>query len=132
MRSISPPAGDNGFLRSTHLRWSCYVTRRLQQACYGRTPEIIGAMPRNPRKSRETTQFTCGEVAQRIADYEKAGVIRGYQAILNEGQAFDLDTVTAVIEVKVTPQREGGVRSHRGTHQQIPRSALRVSDERHA
>ena len=47
------------------------------------------------------------EVAQRITEYEKRGVIRGYQAILNEDR-LDLDKVTAVIEVKVTPQREGG------------------------
>ncbi len=47
------------------------------------------------------------EVSRRIAEYEKKGVIRGYQAILNEDQ-LDLDKVTAVIEVKVTPQREGG------------------------
>jgi DNA-binding Lrp family transcriptional regulator len=47
------------------------------------------------------------EVNARIADYEKRGVIRGYQAILNEDQ-LDPDKVTAVIEVKVTPQREGG------------------------
>jgi len=47
------------------------------------------------------------EVKKRIAEYEKNGVIRGYQAILNEDQ-LDLDKVTAVIEVKVTPQREGG------------------------
>jgi len=46
-------------------------------------------------------------VNARIAAYEKQGVIRGYQAILNEDK-LDLDTVTAVIEVKVTPQREGG------------------------
>jgi DNA-binding Lrp family transcriptional regulator len=48
-----------------------------------------------------------GEVTQRIRDYEKSGVIRGYQAILNEDR-LDLDKVTAVIEVKVAPQREGG------------------------
>ena len=47
------------------------------------------------------------DVRQRIDEYEKRGVIRGYQAILNEDQ-LDLDKVTAVIEVKVTPQREGG------------------------
>jgi DNA-binding Lrp family transcriptional regulator len=47
------------------------------------------------------------EVRARIAEYEKLGVIRGYQAILNEDQ-LELDKVTAVIEVKVTPQREGG------------------------
>jgi DNA-binding Lrp family transcriptional regulator len=47
------------------------------------------------------------EIDRRIGDYEKSGVIRGYQAILNEDQ-LNLDRVTAVIEVKVTPQREGG------------------------
>lgn len=47
------------------------------------------------------------EVTARIADYEKRGVIRGYQAILNEDE-LELEKVTAVIEVKVTPQREGG------------------------
>ncbi len=47
------------------------------------------------------------DVAARIRDYEKRGVIRGYQAILNEDE-LDLEKVTAVIEVKVTPQREGG------------------------
>jgi DNA-binding Lrp family transcriptional regulator len=50
------------------------------------------------------------EVNQRIADYEKRGVIRGYQALLNEDQ-LGLDQVTAVIEVKVTPEREGGFNS---------------------
>jgi len=47
------------------------------------------------------------EVSRRIAEYERAGVIRGYQTILNEDR-LDLAKVTAVIEVKVTPQREGG------------------------
>src|SRR3974377_1951457 len=61
------------------------------------TPENIGRMLNVPP----------AEGRQRIADYEKQGVIRGYQAILNEDR-LDLDKVTAVIEVKVTPQREGG------------------------
>ena len=47
------------------------------------------------------------EVGRRVTEYEQSGVIRGYQAILNEDR-LDLDKVTAVIEVKVTPQREGG------------------------
>ena len=47
------------------------------------------------------------EISRRIAEYEKTGVIRGYQAVLNEDK-LELDKVTAVIEVKVTPQREGG------------------------
>jgi DNA-binding Lrp family transcriptional regulator len=51
--------------------------------------------------------ITTAEVSARIQEYEKRGVIRGYQAILNEDE-LGLDNVTAVIEVKVTPQREGG------------------------
>jgi DNA-binding Lrp family transcriptional regulator len=47
------------------------------------------------------------QIRQRIADYEEKGVIRGYQAILNE-DSLDLDEVTAVIEVKISPEREGG------------------------
>lgn len=47
------------------------------------------------------------EVRRRIRDYEDRGVIRGYQAVLNE-ERLDIDRVTAVIEVKITPEREGG------------------------
>ena len=47
------------------------------------------------------------EVRTRITEYEKKGVIRGYQAIVNEDQ-LNLDRVRAVIEVKITPEREGG------------------------
>jgi len=46
-------------------------------------------------------------VKAKIAEYEKSGVIRGYQAVVNHDQ-LDLNLVTAVIEVKVTPEREGG------------------------
>lgn len=47
------------------------------------------------------------EVKARIAEYEKSGVIRGYRAIVNEDR-LDLDRVRAVIEIKITPEREGG------------------------
>lgn len=47
------------------------------------------------------------EVRARIAEYEKKGIIRGYQAIVDEDR-LNLKRVTAVIEVKVTPEREGG------------------------
>jgi len=46
-------------------------------------------------------------VKTKIKEYEKQGVIRGYQAIVNEDQ-LDLNQVQAVIEVKITPEREGG------------------------
>ncbi len=73
--------------------------------------ELLKILQANATESRENIArmlgVTVAEVNQRIADYEKRGVIRGYQALLNEDE-LDLDTVTAVIEVKVTPQREGG------------------------
>ena len=46
-------------------------------------------------------------VKARIADYEKAGVIRGYQALVNP-DLVEEDAVRAVIELKITPTREGG------------------------
>lgn len=73
--------------------------------------ELLKILQTNALESRDNIARMLGvpaaEVSARIADYEKRGVIRGYQAILNEDQ-LDQDKVTAVIEVKVTPQREGG------------------------
>ena len=73
--------------------------------------ELLRILETNALVPREDlarmTGLSVAEISQRIADYEKRGVIRGYQAILNEDQ-LDLEKVTAVIEVKVTPQREGG------------------------
>jgi DNA-binding Lrp family transcriptional regulator len=73
--------------------------------------ELLKILQANALEKREDIARMLGlppaEVNTRIADYERLGVIRGYQAILNEDQ-LDLDKVTAVIEVKVTPQREGG------------------------
>lgn len=60
-----------------------------------------------PENIARMLNLTPDEVRARIAEYERTGVIRGYQAVVNEDQ-LDLDRVTAVIEVKVTPEREGG------------------------
>ena len=73
--------------------------------------ELLKILQTNALETRENIARMLGvpaaEVSRRIDDYEKQGVIRGYQAILNEDR-LDLESVTAVIEVKVTPQREGG------------------------
>ncbi len=61
------------------------------------TPENLGKMLNLP----------AAEVRAKIADYEERGIIRGYQAVVNEDQ-LSHSRVTAVIEVKVTPEREGG------------------------
>jgi DNA-binding Lrp family transcriptional regulator len=73
--------------------------------------ELLKILKRNAQESPENIakmlNLQVGEVKSKIAEYEKKGVIRGYQAILNEDQ-LDLGRVTAVIEVKITPEREGG------------------------
>jgi DNA-binding Lrp family transcriptional regulator len=73
--------------------------------------ELLKILQANALESHENIarmlNLPVAEVRQRIAEYEKVGVIRGYQAILNEDR-LELDKVTAVIEVKITPQREGG------------------------
>ena len=47
------------------------------------------------------------EVKKRIAAYEKQGVILGYQAVIDANKASN-GSVTAVIEVRITPERGGG------------------------
>ncbi len=47
------------------------------------------------------------EVLQKIGQWEKDGTILGYHAVLHHDY-LDPNLVTAVIEVRVTPEREGG------------------------
>jgi DNA-binding Lrp family transcriptional regulator len=60
--------------------------------------------PANLARMLNLTEET---VKAKILDYERSGIIRGYQAIVNTDQ-LDVDLVRAVIEIKVTPEREGG------------------------
>ena len=46
-------------------------------------------------------------VETKIRNYEQENVILGYRAILNE-EKLDVDRVRATIEVKITPERDGG------------------------
>jgi len=61
----------------------------------------------SPANMARMLGITAREVKQKIASYEKSGVIRGYQALVNE-DLLNLSRVRAVIEVKITPEREGG------------------------
>lgn len=47
------------------------------------------------------------EVNRRITELEESGVIRGYQAIVDR-ERLDKNIVTALIEVRITPERGGG------------------------
>lgn len=50
---------------------------------------------------------TVEAVRERIADYERQGLIRGYQAVINEDRVGTGD-VRAVIELRIRPERNGG------------------------
>ncbi|HRR25494.1 MAG TPA: Lrp/AsnC family transcriptional regulator [Acidobacteriota bacterium] len=73
--------------------------------------EILRILQENARESVENIarmlDLPVDEVASRIKQFEEAGVIRGYQAIVDE-EKIGVRAVTAVIEVKVTPERRHG------------------------
>lgn len=50
---------------------------------------------------------TEGEVENEIASYEKGGILRGYQALVN-WEKVDKNKASALIELKVSPKRERG------------------------
>jgi DNA-binding Lrp family transcriptional regulator len=60
-----------------------------------------------PEDLARELDLSVAEVHARIARFEHEGVILGYQAILNAEKTGE-DSVTAVIEVKITPERGGG------------------------
>lgn len=61
------------------------------------TPEQLAAQLNLPKE----------EVVAKIKAYEADNVILGYRTILNE-EKLGVDNVRAMIEVKITPEREGG------------------------
>ena len=73
--------------------------------------ELLNILKTNARTSdadiAKMLRTTPADVAARIAAYEKAGTLRGYRALVNEDHLKE-DRVTAVIEVKVQPEKEGG------------------------
>lgn len=73
--------------------------------------ELLRLLKENAKESPENLAKMLGigadEVRTQIEGYENSGIIRGYQAIVDEDQ-LDTNLVTAVIEVKILPEREGG------------------------
>ncbi len=55
----------------------------------------------------KATNLSEAEVVERIRKLEEDGVILGYQAIVDP-KKIAREVVTSVIEVKITPEREGG------------------------
>ena len=51
--------------------------------------------------------MSVAKIKAQISEYEKRGVILGYQAIIDP-QKISNSTVTAMVEVSITPERGGG------------------------
>ena len=73
--------------------------------------DIIKLLQQNARLSNEELATMLGitkeEAAKQVADLEAKGVIKGYSAILDE-ELCEKETVTAIIELKVTPRKDSG------------------------
>jgi len=73
--------------------------------------ELLKLLKQNALESPKNLARMLGiaeeDVKKRIEQYEQQGIIRGYQAIINEDR-LDLEKVEAVIEIRITPEREGG------------------------
>ena len=72
---------------------------------------LIDLLQKNALTPREDIarmlDLTVEQVEAAIARLEHDGIVLGYQAIINR-EKWDTDSVTAVIEVKITPERDGG------------------------
>ena len=72
---------------------------------------LLNLLKKNARESDDTLakelNTTAEDIRARIATYQQEGVIRAFQAILNEDR-LDTTDVRAVIELRIRPEREGG------------------------
>ena len=77
---------------------------------------ILHELQRNsqtcPRELAKLFNLTEAEVKKRIAAWEEDGTILGYHAVIDPERAKKTD-VTALIEVKLTPERDGGFDRYR-------------------
>lgn len=73
--------------------------------------KIVEILERNALTPHEDIAKMLGlrpeDVTTEIARLEAEGIILGYQAVISR-EKWDTDMVTAVIEVKITPERGGG------------------------
>jgi len=73
--------------------------------------QLISLLQQNARASTEDLakelNTTEAAVEQKIADLERDGVLLGYLAVVDRAKMGG-NSVTATIEVRITPEREGG------------------------
>ena len=74
--------------------------------------ELLKLLENDARLSPESLALMLdkevGDIRTIIEDYENAGVILGYQTIIDWDKTDAEETVSAIIEIKITPQREHG------------------------
>ena len=72
---------------------------------------LLELLKLNARESIDTLanmlNTTADDIRSRLTHLEKTGIIRGYQPILNRDE-LNAEHVTAIIEVKLIPERGGG------------------------
>ena len=72
---------------------------------------LLELLKANARTPVESLAKQLGEreadVEARLSDYEKRGIIRGYQALINT-ERLDDDSVRAVVELRIRPAQDGG------------------------
>ncbi len=77
----------------------------------GMKDKLLALLTENARLTTEELaamlDTTPEAVAEKMDQYERSGVIRGYQAIIDEEQV-DRDLVTAIIDLRVTPKKDMG------------------------
>lgn len=73
--------------------------------------KLLDLLHENARLSNAQLAVMLGtteeDVAAQIAEYEKKGIIKGYQALINWEKA-DANKATALIELRVTPKPDRG------------------------
>ena len=85
---------------------------------------ILPLLRNNARASvsdlAKSANITETEVVARIAKLEADGVVLGYLAVVDP-QKVSKDRVAALIEVKLTPEREGGFERQPSASHDFPR-----------
>ena len=73
--------------------------------------QILKLLEKNARMAVEdiatVTGLAADEVSREISEMEKAGIIRGYKGVI-DWEKVNTGTVSAIIELKVTPKAELG------------------------
>lgn len=73
--------------------------------------KLVQLLEKNARISDQQLAVMTGlsveEVREKIYQYEKKGILRGYKALIDWEQ-YDSDYITSMIELKVTPEKDKG------------------------